>query len=272
MYKQEKLCIVENTLFQPSELTIENKKEIAKALNTLKIDVIPLPLTSESADIGQNLDYTTVCIPCKPTQQDVMKAKDLIESFNKKRIRLTLDDSLLKDIDLQEKRDRDDVIKLVKDAIDFTKTFCEDIEFFIPLTDRLHKIFIYKLIEEAYDHGARTATITDKCGHMLTSEYGKLFADIIENTPDLDDLRLGAVARNTLGIANAGIIAAVENGARQVDLNIHNFHCSDGYASLIYLLKAIDARNDALNVYTELNKEAYEETYTFVKSFFTPKH
>ena len=69
--------------------------------------------------------------------------------------------------------------------------------------------------------GARVLNVPDTTGYALPEEYGALFRDLREHVPGGDRVIWSAHCHNDLGMAVANSLAAVRNGARQVECTVN---------------------------------------------------
>ena len=264
-----KLLLVDTSL-KTKKLSLENKIKLAKQLEKFNVDVVELPVDEKdlASALVSDIKEITLAISCLPRQDKLNEAWNLIKDANKSRLRLLLAPELLKDINLNNVQDKNDVIKLVKDSVVFAKKLTENIEFVIINFEDIHKMFLYRIIEEAAEAGARIVTVVDSNSNFISSETGDLFGRILFNLPDFDELIIGSANNNKLGLSTANSLAAIYNGARQVDVSVINCSCTTSTTPLKDLLKAIETRKDIFKITTSLNFEEFNNTFELVESIY----
>lgn len=69
--------------------------------------------------------------------------------------------------------------------------------------------------------GATVVNIPDTTGYCLPNEYGAKIAYLMNHVPNIDKAIISTHCHNDLGMATANTLAAVQNGARQVEVTIN---------------------------------------------------
>lgn len=266
MNDSETLYLLDTSLTKES-LTIDEKIILAKKLEKLQIDIIEVPAKDKdtASTIAQSIKDITVAITTLPLQKDINEAWDIIKNSAKPRLRLILSPDLIKEINFNENGDKQEVIKLVKDSISYAKTLTEDVEFILVKTQKIHKLFLFRLIETAAEAGAKTVTISDAKGKLITDEVSELFEEAFTNLPDFENLVIGASCHNKLGLANANTLSAVMHGAKQIEITAIDTHFSNDTASLQDFLRAHELRDDLFKQKINLNPEEYSATCEVTK-------
>ena len=128
------------------------------------------------------------------------------------------------------------------------KLGCIDIEYFTEDSGRAEPAYLYRVIENVIKAGATVINIPDTTGYMTPEEYGAMFAGVLNNVPGSENIILSAHCHNDLGMATANALAAVRNGARQVECTINGIGERAGNTSLEEVVMALVTRNDQFNV------------------------
>ena len=81
--------------------------------------------------------------------------------------------------------------------------------------------FLVKIIEKVIDAGATVINLPDTVGYATPQEYGHMFRYIKENVRNIHKASLSAHCHDDLGMAVANSLAAIENGATQVEGTIN---------------------------------------------------
>ena len=115
-----------------------------------------------------------------------------------------------------------------------------EIEFSGEDASRTETSFLLDVYEAVTEAGATTLNIPDTVGYAIPSEFGKLVGAVHE--------RIGGAAtisvhcHNDLGLATANTLAAVQAGARQVEVTINGLGERAGNASLEEVVMALRTR------------------------------
>ena len=102
--------------------------------------------------------------------------------------------------------------------------------------------FLCQIIEQTIAAGATTINIPDTVGYTFPSEFGNIFKQVIERVPNSDKAIFSAHCHNDLGLAVANSMAAVENGARQIECTVNGLGERAGNTALEEVVMAIRTR------------------------------
>ena len=81
--------------------------------------------------------------------------------------------------------------------------------------------FLAQIVEEVIQAGANVINIPDTVGYATPLEYGQIFKYLKENVPSIEKVTLSTHCHDDLGMAVANSLAAIENGATQVEGTIN---------------------------------------------------
>jgi len=110
-------------------------------------------------------------------------------------------------------------------------------------------------VEAVIAEGATVVNIPDTVGYAIPDDYGTIIRSLIERVPNIGKATLSAHCHNDLGMAVANSLAAVMNGARQVECTVNGIGERAGNASLEEIAMAVRTRSETLNVRTNINTE-----------------
>ena len=115
-----------------------------------------------------------------------------------------------------------------------------EIEFSAEDASRTDPEFLLKVYEAVVEAGASTINIPDTVGYAIPSE----FAALVGRTVDLlgSQATISVHCHNDLGLATANTLAAVQAGARQVEVTINGLGERAGNASLEEVVMALRTR------------------------------
>ncbi len=255
-----------------ASLNIQEKVEIAHQLAKLKVDVLEagFPVSSpqqfEAVQRIANEVNTMVAALARAKEIDIKKAAEALLGAPRKRIHTfssTSDYHIIGKFSdvrygntINEKRAT--VIKMSYDAVQYAKTFCDDVEFSAEDAGRTDIGYLSEVIEAAIEAGATTINIPDTTGYTIPAEFADKIIELRKRVKNIDKAIISVHCHNDLGLAVANSLAAIETGARQVECTINGIGERAGNASLEEIVMALKVRKDKLNYYTNINtKEIY---------------
>ncbi len=251
----EKIIIFDTTLRDGEQapgasLNPAEKLEIAHALADLGVDVIEagFPISSQGdlesvKQIARSMKGPVVCGLARAIKADIDAASEGVKYAKRPRIHVFLATSK---IHMQYKLQKleDEILRLAVESVSYAKRSCPDIEFSPEDATRTEPHFLFRVVESVIDAGATTVNIPDTVGYTDPEEYGNLIRAIKENVPNIDKAVISVHCHNDLGLAVANSLAAVRNGARQVECTINGIGERAGNASLEETVMAIKTRKD----------------------------
>lgn len=254
-------------------LNPKEKLEIAKQLESLGVDVIEagFPIASNGDFegvklIAENIKNSTINALARANKKDIDRAYEAIKSANKKRIHIFIATSELH-MKYKLKMTREEVIDKVKTMVKYAKRLVDDIEFSPEDGSRSDREFLYKVLETAIESGATVLNIPDIVGYATPKEFGELIKGIKENVKGIENVIISVHCHNDLGLAVANSLAAVENGATQVECAINGLGERAGNTALEEIVMALKTRSDIYNVYTNIKTENIYRVSSIVSHF-----
>ena len=166
---------------------------------------------------------------------------------------------------LAEKRKT--VIQMSIDAVQYARTFCDDVEFSAEDAGRTDIGYLAEVIEAAIEAGATTVNIPDTTGYTLPDEFSEKIRQLKKRVKNIDRAVISVHCHNDLGLAVANSLAAVQAGARQVECTINGIGERAGNASLEEFVMALNVRQDLLPFYTEINTREIYNASRLVSTF-----
>lgn len=238
---------------------LHEKIMIAKQLEKLNIDIIEagFPVASKGSfeaaqSIAKEVKTPIVCALARTAKDDIDAAWNAIKQAEKPRIHVFVATSKIH-LDHKLKRTREEVIEMARQYVKYAKSFCEDIEFSPEDASRTDIDYMCKVIEEAVSAGATTINIPDTVGYAQPEEFGARFKHVLENVPNIKGIALSAHCHNDLGLATANSLAAVMNGATQVEGTINGIGERAGNTALEEVIMALKTRKEYYGAFTDIN-------------------
>ncbi|MBI5124352.1 MAG: 2-isopropylmalate synthase [Candidatus Omnitrophica bacterium] len=251
----EKIIIFDTTLRDGEQcpgagLNINEKVEIAKQLAILGVDVIEagFPVSShgdfESVKrVAKEVKGPIICGLARSLKKDIDASYNSVKYSRRPRIHVFLATSKIH-MKYKLKKAEDEILRLAAEAVKYAKSKCADIEFSPEDASRTERDFLYKVVEAVIDSGAKTVNIPDTVGYTTPFEFAGLIKGIKDNVPNIGKCVISVHCHNDLGLGVANSLAAVLNGARQVECTINGLGERAGNASLEEIVMAIRTRND----------------------------
>lgn len=250
-----KLIIFDTTLRDGEQspgasMTKDEKVRIAKMLERLRVDVIEagFPIASPGdfaavQAVAQVIRDSTVCALCRANHEDIEQAAAAIRGAAAGRIHTFIATS---PIHMQKKLclEPDQVIERAVAAVRLARRWTDDVEFSAEDAGRSELDFLCRIIEAVIAAGATTVNIPDTVGYALPEPFGHTIRQLLERVPNVDKAVFSVHCHNDLGLAVANSLAAVLNGARQVECTINGLGERAGNASLEEIVMAVRTRQD----------------------------
>ena len=117
-----------------------------------------------------------------------------------------------------------------------------EIEFSAEDASRTDPDYLLRMYEAVVDAGASTVNIPDTVGYAIPAEFGVLVGRVVALVGDAATISVHC--HNDLGLATANTLAAVQAGARQVEVTINGLGERAGNASLEEIVACLNVRHD----------------------------
>ena len=261
---RDKLIIFDTTLRDGEQspgasMTKDEKLRIARALEKMQVDVIEagFPVASpgdfESVKaVAELVIDSTVCGLARALDQDIDRAAEALKPANSSRIHTFLATS---PIHMREKlrMEPDQIVEHAVRAVKRARNYTDNVEFSPEDAGRSEFDFLCRVLEAVINAGATTVNIPDTVGYNLPQFFGELIGRLIENVPNSDKAIFSVHCHNDLGLAVGNSLAAVLNGARQVECTINGLGERAGNAALEEVVMTVCTRRDVFSCYTELD-------------------
>lgn len=234
------------------QLITTEKIEIAKDLENLGVDVIEagFPVSSPGdfqsvVEISKAVDDVIICALTRANKNDIEVAADALKHAKRPRIHTGIGAS---DTHIQYKFNstREEILERAVEAVKYAKRFVEDVEFYAEDAGRADVVFLAKMVEAVIGAGATVVNIPDTNGYCLPDQYGAKIRFLKENVNNIDQAIISAHCHNDLGLATANSIAAIQNGARQIECTINGIGERAGNTSLEEVAMILKVHNSSL--------------------------
>ncbi len=160
----------------------------------------------------------------------------------------------------------DQVLVRAVDAVKLARSLAPEVEFSAEDAGRSEIDYLCRIVEAVIKAGARVINIPDTVGYMTPDEFGYRIRTLIEKVPNSDQAIFSVHCHNDLGLAVANSLAAVENGARQVECTMNGLGERAGNASLEEIVMIIKTRSDRYDIETGIDTTKIVPTSKLVSS------
>jgi len=266
----EKIIFFDTTLRDGEQspgasLEPQEKLELARQLERLNVDVIeagfPVASTGDFEAVrlvSKELKKTSVCALSRTVKKDMDVALKALKTAKRPRLHVFLATSKIH-MKYKLKKAEDEILRLAIDAIKYARKYVKDIEFSPEDASRSELGFLCRVIEQTITAGAKTINIPDTVGYAVPEEFGSLIAAIKNNVPNINKAIISVHCHNDLGLAVSNSLAAVKNGARQIECTINGIGERAGNASLEEIVMALKTRQDFFDFATDIKtKQIYK--------------
>jgi 2-isopropylmalate synthase len=271
----DRLIIFDTTLRDGEQspgasMNLAEKLQVAHALKDLGVDVIEagFPIASPGdfeavQAIAQQVEGPIICGLARCNAADIDKAGAAIRDSARPRIHVFLATSAIHR-EFKLKMAKDEIVKRAVEGVSRAKEFCDDIEFSPEDAARTELDFLAEVVENAIAAGATTLNIPDTVGFAVPTQYAAAIAHLKKHVRGIDKVVLSVHTHNDLGLAVANSLAAIEQGARQVECTINGIGERAGNCALEEIVMAVKTRGDYFKLATNINSRKLYHTSRLV--------
>ena len=244
-----------------ASMNVGEKVQLAKQLSRLGVDIIEAGFAIASPGdfeaiktIGGEVEGPVICSLARAKEEDIKRAWESVKDAPKKRIHTFHSTS---DIHLkyQFRIDRDEALKRSVEMVRLARSFLDDVEFSPMDATRTDIGYLCDVVEAVIEAGAVTVNIPDTVGYIIPGEFGKMIKDIRNRVKNIDKAVISVHCHNDLGLASSNSLAAVMNGAGQIECTVNGIGERAGNCSMEEVVMALRTRKDLFNADTNINTE-----------------
>jgi len=255
-----------------AKLNPDEKLQIARQLARLRVDAIEagFPISSPGDHeavrrIASEVTGPTIVALARAKQEDIDAAASALAPAAKARIHIFLSASDVQ-IETLLRKPKSEVLQMAVDAVRHARSIRDDVEFSPMDATRAEFGFLCQMVEAVIAEGATVVNIPDTVGYALPNEFGKLIADIRTTVPNIEQARLSVHCHNDLGLATATTLAAIMNGATQVECTVNGLGERAGNAAMEEIVCALHVRRPVLQMETGVDLREIARTSRLVSS------
>ena len=273
----DKIYIFDTTLRDGEQspgasMNLEEKIQIAEILTDMNVDIIEagFPIASNGdfeavCEISKNIKGSTIAGLSRAKILDIDRAWEAVKYAESPRIHTFIATSPIH-MKYKLKKTEKEVLELIKQTVTHARNLCPNIEWSCEDGGRSNLDFLYQCIELAINCGATTINIPDTVGYTLPNEYASIFRSVKNNVINIDKAILSTHTHNDLGLAVANSLAAIQEGARQVESTINGLGERAGNAALEEVVMALKVKKDLIPFHTDIKTESITKVSRLVSS------
>ena len=245
-------------------MTKEEKIRIARQLEKLGVNVIEAGFAAASPGdfdaihaIAGIITKSTICSLARASENDVRRAGEAIQPAMQHverngRIHTFIATSKIH-MENKLRMTPDQVVERAVQAVKWAREYTDDVEFSAEDAVRSDMDFLVRVFTAVIEAGATTINVPDTVGYSLPALWGERMRELIERVPNSEQVVWSTHCHNDLGMAVANSLAAVMNGARQVECTINGLGERAGNASLEEIVMAVKTRRDIFDLDTSID-------------------
>lgn len=244
-----------------ASMNLEEKLKVAAALADIGVDVMEagFPIASPGdfaavEKISKEITGPVICGLARCNDLDIDRAWEALKHAKKSRIHVFLATSAIHR-EFKLKMSQDEIIENAVKGVKRAAGYCEDVEFSSEDAARTELDFLCKVTEAVIDAGATTVNIPDTVGYATPAHMGHVIKTLKDKVPNIEKAVISTHCHNDLGLAVANSLAAVENGAGQIECTINGIGERAGNTSLEEIVMALRTRNDVYKCDTGIQSQ-----------------
>jgi 2-isopropylmalate synthase len=264
----DRLIIFDTTLRDGEQspgasMNLAEKLEIAHALQDLGVDVIEagFPIASPGdfeavQTIARQVQGPVICGLARCNAEDIDRAWAALRDSPRPRIHVFLATSAI--------HRKEEIVRRAVEGVERAKKYCADVEFSPEDAARTELDFLAEVVEHAVAAGAITVNIPDTVGYAVPSQYAAAIRHLKQSVRGIDKVVLSVHCLNDLGLAVANRLAALGEGARQVECTINGLGERAGNCALEEVVMAVKTRADYFGLPVSINTKRLYPTSRLV--------
>ncbi len=253
-----------------ASMNLKEKLEVARALRDLGVDVIEggFPVASPGdfeavREIARQIEGPIICGLARCNREDIDRAWEALREAPRARIHVFLATSAIhREFKLQMAKE--EIVRRAVESVQMAREYCDDVEFSPEDAARTEPDFLTEVVESAIEAGATTVNIPDTVGYAMPEQFGGLIRHLMRHVRNIDDAVMSVHCHNDLGLAVANSLAALKEGARQIECTINGIGERAGNCSLEEVVMAIRTRRDYFDLQTGITTKGLYPTSCLV--------
>jgi 2-isopropylmalate synthase len=260
----DRLIIFDTTLRDGEQspgasMNLAEKLEVARALRDLGVDVIEagFPIASpgdfEAVEaVARSVHGPIICGLARCNADDIDRAWEALRDAPRGRVHVFLATSAIHR-EFKLRMAKEEIVRRAVEGVKRARGYLEDVEFSPEDAARTELDFLAEVVERAIEAGATTINIPDTVGYAVPSQYAAAMRHLKQHVRGIDKIVLSVHCHNDLGLAVANSLAALHEGARQVECTINGIGERAGNCALEEIVMAVRTRADYFGLHSSVN-------------------
>src|SRR5438034_3843092 len=251
-------------------MTQPEKLRVAKALAELGVDVIEagFPIASRGDWEAVNLVAREVRGPiiaglARCNRDDIDTAWGALRGAARPRIHVFLATSAIHR-EYKLNMAKEEIVRRAVEGVERARGYCDDIEFSPEDAARTELDFLAEVVERVVEAGATTVNSPDTVGYAVPFQYAATIRHLKQHVRGIDKVVISVHCHNDLGLAVANSLAALKEGARQVECTINGLGERAGNCALEEIVMAVKTRADFFGLQCTINTKRLYPTSRLV--------
>ena len=207
-------------------MNLQEKLRLAHQLEVLGVDCLEAGFPASSQGDFESVQAIAGLVKdaevaglARCTPGDIDRAWEAIRHAAQPRIHTFLATSPIH-MEYKLRKSPDQVVEMAVAGVKRAAGYTPNVEFSAEDASRSHPDFLVRVVTEVIKAGATTINLPDTVGYAIPSEYSRLIRYVIEHTPNAGKAIFSVHCHDDLGLSVANSLAAVEAGARQVEVTL----------------------------------------------------
>jgi 2-isopropylmalate synthase len=241
--KKTKVAIFDTTLRDAEQcpgasMTGEEKLKVAQQLARLGVDVIEagFPYSSPGdfeavRSIVREVKGPTIAGLSLCRAEAIDRTAEALKGGKRVRLHVFLSTSP-QHREAILRKSKEEVLEMAVSSVSRAREQIAEVEFSPMDATRTEFDYLCEVVEKTIEAGASVINIPDTLGYALPWEFGDLIRRLRERVPNIGKATISVHCHDDLGLATANSVAAIMNGARQVECTINGLGERAGNAAL----------------------------------------
>ncbi|MCM3539797.1 2-isopropylmalate synthase [Priestia endophytica] len=251
-------------------LNFQEKMEIARQLEKYGVDIIEAGFPAASKgdfqsvrEIANTIKGCSVTGLARAVKSDIDTAWEALKGSEEPRLHVFIATSPIH-MAYKFNKKPEEIVEIAVEMVKYASRFFPVIQWSAEDASRSELPFLAHITEEVIKAGANVVNLPDTVGYTTPKEYGAMFSYLKENVPNIHKVDLSTHCHDDLGMAVANSLAAVENGATQIEGAINGIGERAGNAAIEEVAVALHTRKDFYQSYTNITLSETKRTSDLV--------
>ncbi len=246
-----------------ASMSVEEKVEVARMLEDLGVDLIEagFPISSPVQfegvkKVASSVERPVVVALARCVEKDIDAVYEALKDRrkDKRMVHVFIATSPIHRM-YKLRMEKEEILERIRKYVSYAKKYFELVEFSAEDASRTEIPFLIEAYKTAIEAGATTINVPDTVGYALPDEFGELIRTLKEGVPGIENVDLSVHCHNDLGLAVANSLAAIQNGATQVEVTLNGIGERAGNCALEELVMILKVRKDKLPFETGIRTE-----------------